>query len=268
MASNTPTTADSKQTFGTGGGADQSQPLVLLERRDAIFTLTMNGMPDNRFNPAFVDAVNAALDVVEDYALPAKGRPRACALITASASAKFYSNGLDVLYLFESGDTWFISDRYLALLKRMLLFPVITVAAINGHCFAGGLLFALCHDYRVARTDRALMSLNEIDLPSSLHPGMAAIARARLPPTTLHPLVFAAKRYGGAEAQAAGLIDAHAPADTLMQVAGEWAAKGAPKVARAGPIVSQLKAVCYDEVVNALGLRAEIDVREFMRPKM
>jgi hypothetical protein len=34
---------------------------------------------------------------------------------------------------------------------RMLTFPMITVAALNGHVFAAGAMFALAHDYRVMR---------------------------------------------------------------------------------------------------------------------
>ena len=43
-----------------------------------------------------------------------------------------------------------------------------TVAAINGHCFAGGMIFALCCDYRVM-TDgerrNAWMCMNEVRAP-------------------------------------------------------------------------------------------------------
>ncbi|KAI9221292.1 ClpP/crotonase-like domain-containing protein [Blastocladiella britannica] len=258
-------TTSTPLTFGT---TEEGNPIVTLAQQQDVFVLTMQAEPDNRFNASFVSAVNAALDHVEAYALPAQGKPRKCALVTASSSEKFYSNGLDVMWLFQTGDKYFISDQYLVLLKRVLTFPVITVAAIAGHCFAGGLLFALCHDYRIVRADRGLMSLNEIDLPSSLHPGMAAIARAKLPPTTLHPLVFGPKRYGGADAVAAGLADAAVPGEKVLATAHEWATKGAAKVARAGTIVADLKASCYPDVVDALGIRAEIDVREFMKPHM
>ncbi|KAJ3373885.1 hypothetical protein GGF31_008770 [Allomyces arbusculus] len=246
---------------------DSAKPVMTLSKAGHIFTLTMTSPPDNRFNPTFVKSMNEALDIVEDWALKShRGEP--CALITTSSSDKFYSNGLDVMYLFKNPDTWFISDQYLQLLKRVLLFPVITVAALNGHTFAGGLLFALCHDYRILRADKGLLSLNEIDLPSSLHPGMAWIARAKLPPTTVHPLIFEPKRYGGQAAVDAGLVDAIAPADQLLAVAHKWANQGAPKVARAGPIVSELKLGTYADVVEKLDIRMEIDVRKFMKPKM
>jgi len=46
-----------------------------------------------------------------------------------------------------------------------------TVAAINGHCFAGGMMLALCCDYRVM-TDgekrNAWMCMNEVRAPPAL----------------------------------------------------------------------------------------------------
>lgn len=49
---------------------------------------------------------------------------------------------------------------------RLLTFPLITVAAINGHCFAGGFLLALACDFRVMREEldgrRAWCCMNEV----------------------------------------------------------------------------------------------------------
>jgi enoyl-CoA hydratase/carnithine racemase len=108
--------------------------MIELELRNDVFHLTMLNGEDNRFNPSFVKSLHQALDQVENTAFAKRGTP--CALITTS-KGKFYSNGLDVKYLFESGDKWFISDQYLPLLKRMLTFPVITVAGTKysrPHC--------------------------------------------------------------------------------------------------------------------------------------
>lgn len=48
-----------------------------------------------------------------------------------------------------------------------MTFPLITIAAINGHCFAGGMLLALCCDYRLMTTGRGWMSMNEVSQPSA-----------------------------------------------------------------------------------------------------
>lgn len=50
-----------------------------------------------------------------------------------------------------------------------------TISFLAGHCYAGGMLFALAHDYRVMREDRGFLCLPEIDLGFPLAPGMYAI---------------------------------------------------------------------------------------------
>jgi enoyl-CoA hydratase/carnithine racemase len=97
---------------------------------------------------------------------------------------------------------------------------------------------------------------------------MAWVAKSKLSPATFHRLIFEPKRYGGSEACQAGLVDMVASESQLMEIAHQFAQKGASKVARAGRIVQQLKQVCYMEVTEKLDLRVEIDVRAFMRPKM
>lgn len=68
-----------------------------------------------------------------------------------------------------------------ALLGRFLTFPIPTIAAINGHCFAGGFTLALAHDFRIMKQAEGKAqiwcALNEVDfganvsnLLSLLHP--------------------------------------------------------------------------------------------------
>ena len=63
------------------------------------------------------------------------------------------------------------STRVHRLFARVLAFPRITVAAINGHAFAGGGMLALAHDFRVMRSDRGYFCLPES------RPAPAAAAR-------------------------------------------------------------------------------------------
>lgn len=50
------------------------------------------------------------------------------------------------------------------LLLKILTFPLPTMAAINGHSFAGGMLFAIAHDFRIMREDYGFMCLSELNL--------------------------------------------------------------------------------------------------------
>lgn len=76
---------------------------------------------------------------------------------------KFFSNGLQ-LEIVKPG---FFKDIYYVLLARLLTFPMYTVSAINGHCFAGGFCLSLCTDRRVMRSDRAWLCMNELEFDKS-----------------------------------------------------------------------------------------------------
>lgn len=58
-------------------------------------------------------------------------------------------NGLQLECLAEYPT--FFRDYYYKLLARVMTFPLHTIAAINGHCFAGGLCLALACDWRLCR---------------------------------------------------------------------------------------------------------------------
>lgn len=57
----------------------------------------------------------------------------------------------------------FFKDYYYTLMSRLLTFPMHTVAAINGHYYAGGFCLAQCADWRVLKEERAWGCMNEVD---------------------------------------------------------------------------------------------------------
>ena len=164
------------------------------ERRGDVFVFTMDA-GENRFDPAMIDAWNAALDEVETAGNPA-------ALVTVG-SGKFYSNGLDLDFMM-SGETK--PAEYLravtGLYGRLLTAPFITVAAMNGHAFGAGGQIALAHDFRVMRSDRGYFCMPEVDMKAPLHPAMTAILKERLPRQTVHEVIATGRRWGGDDARA------------------------------------------------------------------
>jgi enoyl-CoA hydratase/carnithine racemase len=179
--------------------------MIEIDRVGPVFVLRMQS-GENRFNPHFVAAWNAALDEVEASHGDA-------ALVTTGGEEKFFSNGLDLEWLTGPGaaEAGRFLPTFIRLLGRIFAFPVPTVAAVNGHAFAGGGMLALAHDFRVMRTDRGYFCLNEIDLRMPLAPGMAALVVSRLQGAVLRDVVLAGRRYGGPEAAAAGIVDEAVP---------------------------------------------------------
>ena len=83
-----------------------------------------------------------------------------------------------------------------------------TVALINGHAFAAGLMTAMHHDYRVMNPHKGFLCLNELDFGAPLKPPMASIFRQKLPrPDTYRTMVLESKRFNALEALKEGIID-------------------------------------------------------------
>jgi Delta3-Delta2-enoyl-CoA isomerase len=215
--------------------------MPVLDRQDQVFVLDL-GDGENRFHPEWVASVTGALEAVAK----ADG-PRA--LVTA-ANGKFYSNGLDLEFLMADPRR---REAYLAsvheLFAALLSLPVVTVAAVQGHAFAAGAMFTLAHDFRVMRGDRGYWCLPEVDINLPFTPGMSALIQGRLTPQTAHEAMITARRYGGNDAHAAGIVDRAVSEDAVRATAIEIAAAQAGK---AGDILGAVKAGMYGPVLAAL----------------
>jgi enoyl-CoA hydratase/carnithine racemase len=183
--------------------------MATLKRDDDVYVLDL-GADENRFHPDWLAAVNTALDEVEGSPAP----------LVTTASGRIYSNGLDLDWLGQHGDELqsYVANVQ-ALLARMLEFPVPTVAAVPGHVFAAGAMFALAHDFRVMRADRGFFCLPEVDINIPFTPGMAALIQAKLTPATAHEAMTTGRRFGGVDAAAAGLVDTAVPEDEVLTTA-------------------------------------------------
>ncbi|KAJ9246240.1 hypothetical protein DTO207G8_9156 [Paecilomyces variotii] len=185
----------------TGGSFVCSNPLSSKEGEETeknIYLLTFASPPDNRLTTDFVEAFLLALDIIE-HRYP-KG-----VVITTSGIGKFFSNGLDLAAIASQPD--FLDGYLWKLFRRLLTYPMPTIALINGHAFAGGLMLAMFHDYRVQNPSRGFVCLNEIEFGVTLQAPMMSIFREKISPTTFRTLVLEGKRFPGPEALQAGIVD-------------------------------------------------------------
>ncbi|KAF0551603.1 ClpP/crotonase [Gigaspora margarita] len=225
-----------------------SNQQVTLTREGPLFILSMkNG--ENRFTTNFINEINSILDEVEN--IIKHENSESAALITIG-EGKFYSNGLDLEHALSTPG--FFDNYYLKLLVRVLTFPIPTVAAINGHAFAGGFMLALAHDYRVMRADRGFLCMNEVEIPSPLHPGMAAIVRIKMTPRAYRDCILQAHRFNGPDALDQGLVDIITSQNDVLPKAKELALKWS-KRASAGAIYGNLKKEMYVEGIKYLEIK-------------
>jgi len=205
-----------------------------LDRDGEVFVLDL-GSDENRFHPDWLASVSAHLDEVD----AASGSR---ALVT-SASGKFWSNGLDLPWIFDHpGESGAFLDDVHALFARVLSLPLPTVAACQGHVFAAGAMLALAHDLRVMRADRGFFCLPEVDIQIPFSAGMGALIQSRLAPQVAHEAMTTGRRYGGEQAVAAGIVDVSVAADAVLAAAVE---RAAALTGKAGPTLGAIKEQMY-----------------------
>jgi Delta3-Delta2-enoyl-CoA isomerase len=210
--------------------------------RDGDVCLLNLGDDENRFSPDWVTSTRALLQEVAAMPAPA-------ALITV-ADGKFWSNGLDLDWLGGNLDQ---AASYIGevqgLFADVLTMPVPTVAAIQGHCFAAGAMLALAHDWRTMRADRGFFCLPEVDIQIPFTPGMDALIRAKLPIATAIDAMTTGRRYGGADAAAAGIVTSAVDEGQVLAAALEIAV---PLATKAGATLGTIKGRMFAAVVTSL----------------
>lgn len=220
-----------------------------LTRDGDVFILNL-GDGENRFNPPWVDGVRSA--VAEVAALEG---PRA---LVTTATGKIWSNGLDLDWMAANpSEIAAHVDNVQAVYAELLGAPFPTVAAVQGHCFAAGAMLALAHDQTFMRADRGFWCLPEVDISIPFSSGMDALVRAKLAPATANIAMTTGHRYGGVEAQAAGVVTAAVGEDEVLARSVEVAAALAPK---AGRTLQKIRSQMYAHAIALLGERDELDL--------
>lgn len=216
--------------------------MIDLKREGAVALVQMRE-GENRFNAGFIGELGRVLDEVER-----SDEPTALVL---TGDGKFFSNGLDLAWMSGEGRdrAGEVVTGMLGIFARLLSSPIPSVAALNGHAFAGGAMLALACDFRVMRTDRGFFCIPEIDLGLPLHPGMAALIQSRLPKLTAHEAIITGKRYGGTEALERGIVDYATPAIDLIAKA---IAVAAPLAGKNRAVMQTHKRLLYAETLRLL----------------
>jgi enoyl-CoA hydratase/carnithine racemase len=216
-----------------------------LTNRCGVHVLHL-GEDENRFSLDWMSAVDDALDKVVDSPAP---------LVTI-AGEKYYSTGLDIEWVRANPDQRQAHTRRIeALLARLLTLPVPTVAAVSGHAFGAGAMFATAHDWRVMRADRGYFCFPEVDLNVAFRPGMAALIQAKLTPRAAVAAMTTGHRFTGSTALDAGLVDDTAAVDDLLATA---IARVSSLGGKDPKTLGAIKATMFATAVERLAPSAEI----------
>jgi Delta3-Delta2-enoyl-CoA isomerase len=212
---------------------------------DHVALVTMNH-GENRFTYDFLNAFEDLLEEIEQ-------KTKASVLLVKSAHEKIWSNGIDLEWLLaevarDPEASIRFPSRLMQFLRRLLTYPLITIAAINGHAFAGGAIMACAFDFRFMRADRGYFCFPEVDIQIPFMPGMDAILKKALPTSLVLEAQLTGKRYTAAELEAHRVVRKACPADDLMNEALALAkTQNKPR-----EILKTMKAVTFKNILRVM----------------
>jgi enoyl-CoA hydratase/carnithine racemase len=183
---------------------------ILLDRREAIVTLTLN-RPDklNAIDGAMLDALDRALGEIE--------RAAETRVVVLTGAGRAFSAGADIkewtaLSPLEFSRGWGLRGH--ALFDRLSGLAPPVIAAINGIALGGGLELALCADIRIAAAE-ARLGLPEVTIAAL--PGWGGTQRLPrlIGAGRAKQMILSGEPIDAARAEAWGLITEVVEADGL-----------------------------------------------------
>lgn len=196
--------------------------MIDIESSDGIALLRFARPPANAIELASATALTEAFAKLE-----ADGETRAVVLTGHGA---FFSAGLDlkVVPTYGPAEQRAMVMAINRLLARVYGLALPTVAAVNGHALAGGLVVALACDYRVGSNGDYRLGLTETRVAVPYPVAAMTVVEAELAPAVARRVVLLARHERPDEARADGILDELQPAGALLPralaVAGELAA--------------------------------------------
>ncbi|KAJ3997171.1 ClpP/crotonase-like domain-containing protein [Lentinula boryana] len=167
---------------------------------------------------------------------------------------KFFSNGLD--FVNSQKDPNFFQLTFDPLIERILTFPIPTIAAINGHCFAGAFMLSMACDYRVmtdGSSRRAWLSMNEVHFGAPWPTSFAALVRSKFGTDPLkRKLALEGHRFTPQEGLEVGIVDVVVNGNTAAvlaraeQLGDQWSLNAQ------GGVWGTIKSELYRDVLETI----------------
>ncbi len=214
--------------------------------KEHVALVTLND-GENRFNPPFLESYMAVLDEIE-------AETDARVLVARSSHEKIFCNGIDLEWLapivqkgeIETAKAYF--HQLNRLFYRLVTYPLITIAAINGHAFAGGAIMACGFDFRFMQTGRGFFCFPEVDLGIPFLPGMNAMLCKAMPMDTVVEMELTGVRLTAEQCRERGIVYKASPSETLLADCLEFGR--ALKKERS--VIAEMKKRLYRPIIHAI----------------
>ncbi len=201
----------------------------------------------NRMNKVFAEQLNQCLDgVIEDSDIQA--------VVLTSTDEKNFSQGIDVewiggkLQAQENEAVISFMHGMNEIFKRLLLFPVPVIAAINGHAYGNGAIISCACDFRFMRKDRGFFCFPEVDVSIPFLPGMISFVRKAVPEYLFNQMLLSGQRMAAQELEDAKVIIKACEKETLLTDAVAFAGS----FAKQRGIFQELKKRIHKECIRVI----------------
>ncbi len=176
--------------------------MTILEciEHDQIHELRMSRPPVNALDGSLIQALRLAVE-----SAPANGARG----LVLSGRVGVFSAGLDVpaLLQLDHAPMRAVWNDYFGLLRAIAASPIPIVAAIAGHCPAGGAVLSIFCDYRIMARGEFRIGLNETQVGLVVPDVIQAAMRRLLGSHRAERLMVAGAMLDSEQAFAAGLVD-------------------------------------------------------------
>lgn len=237
------------------------------DHQGGVRRLTLDRPPANAIDETLLADLGAAL-----AAAVADDAVRAVVLTGAGA---FFSGGFDLgAPRRDAAQTARLNVLYRDVHVALLGCPKPTVAMLNGHATAGGLVMVLACDYRLGVEGEYRVGLNEVAIGAAYPLVAYEIVALRLAHARASELLLGAALYPASQAPRLGVVDELVPADRFQETVLRRAARlgGFPGEAYAHakarlvePALARVRAETPDAAARAVAVWSSAESRAARR---
>jgi enoyl-CoA hydratase/carnithine racemase len=188
------------------------------DREGGVRILNLDRPPAN--------AIDETLLADLDVALDAAGADDAVRAVVLRGAGAFFCGGFDFAApRRDDAAAPELYTRYRETHRKLLTLPKPTVAMVNGHAIAGGLVLVLACDYRLGLDGEYRVGLNEVAVGAAFPRTAFEIVRLRLAHARASELILGAALYPASQAVRLGIVDEVFPADRFEDTVFRRAAR-------------------------------------------
>jgi enoyl-CoA hydratase len=199
-----------------------SSQFIHIEAIGRTTVLKLDRPPANAIDLDLAEAFENTLATIEER--------DAIGALVITGVGRCFSGGLDLKALptYDRARQQAMVMAVNRMFGRLYGLPLPTIAAVNGHAIAGGVILTLACDYRIGAQEDYKLGLAEARVGVVFPVAAMAIVRSELAPSTARKMVLTARNYNPQEALEMGVLDELQSPDRLlaraMEVATEMAA--------------------------------------------